>query len=541
VALTCLAWFKPLLGEGIFAKLENLGVRLAERKRQAILVLMLLVPVVRLPLLAIMPAPVPVVHDEFSYLLVADTFVHGRLTNPPHLMREYFETIHVNQLPTYMSKYPPAQGAVLAMGQILGHPWIGVVISVSMMCGSILWMLQGWMPARWALLGAILAFLRLGIFSYWINSYWGGAVPVIGGALVIGALPRILKHQNARDALLLGIGVAILANSRPFEGLILCLPVAGFLMIWLFSRTSPSCRITLPRVCVPIFAVLLLTGVFLCFYNWKGTGNPLLFPYQVNERTYMSTPPFFWQKLKPPLSYANPVLDATYNQWARSFWSANRFAFLKRAAKLAYFFLWPELCILAVTLPAVIRDRRTRLLLIQFFVSFVGLLVVVWCQPHYAAPIICVIYALLLQAMRHLRRWTSNNRQVGIGLTRAIVVFSGVMCLTWAGVAARDPRAGTLVASAGVWGVPGNWARAEILSRLESIPGEHLVIVRSSDQLRYGEWVSNGADLEYGKVIWAHEIPGKSLEPLIKYYSSRHVWRVEWDHSSPQLVPFTRP
>lgn len=291
MALTCLAWFTPRLGEGIFGKLENLGVRLAEKKRLAILLLMLLVPVVRLLLLPILPIPVPAIHDEFSYLLAADTFVHGRLTNPPHPMREYFETVHVNQLPTYMSKYPPAQGVVLAIGQILGHPWIGVVLSVSLMCGSILWMLQGWMPARWALLGSIIVFLRLGIFSYWINSYWGGAVPAIGGALVIGALPRVLKHQNAKDALLLGIGIAILANSRPFEGLILCLPVAVFLLIRLLSRKNPPCRMTLLNVCFPIFAILLLTGIFLCYYNWKGTGNPLLLPYQVNDQTYLSTPP----------------------------------------------------------------------------------------------------------------------------------------------------------------------------------------------------------------------------------------------------------
>lgn len=514
-------------------------MRLAEKKRLAILLLMLLVPVVRLLLLPILPIPVPAIHDEFSYLLAADTFVHGRLTNPPHPMREYFETVHVNQLPTYMSKYPPAQGVVLAIGQILGHPWIGVVLSVSLMCGSILWMLQGWMPARWALLGSIIVFLRLGIFSYWINSYWGGAVPAIGGALVIGALPRVLKHQNAKDALLLGIGIAILANSRPFEGLILCLPVAVFLLIRLLSRKNPPCRMTLLNVCFPIFAILLLTGIFLCYYNWKGTGNPLLLPYQVNDQTYLSTPPFIWQKLKSPLTYSNPVLNSVYNLWARSFWSANRFAFLKRASKLVYFFLWPELCILVVALPAVIRDRRTRFLLMQCTVSSVGLLVVVWFQPHYAAPMIGAVYVLLLQAMRHLRRWTPKNREVGIGLTRAIVFYSAAMCLVYVGATAQNPHSGTLVASAGVWGVPGNWARAEIASRLESLPGEHLVIVRSWDELQEGEWVYNGADLEHGKVIWAHEIPGKSLEPLIKYYSSRHVWRVEWDHSSPQLVPYT--
>jgi len=537
--LIILAIFFPALTRTLFRAMESVLCRLAARKTLAVIVLFFAVMTVRISLLHFLPVPVPGIHDEFSYLLLGDTLTHGRLTNPTHPMWVSFESFHINWIPTYSSKYPPAQGAVLAFGQLLGHPWIGVVLSAAAMCAAILWMLQAWLPARWALLGGLLTAVQFGFASYWMNSYWGGAVAAAGGALVLGAMPRIVRRTQMRDGMLLGLGLSILANSRPFEGFLFSVPVAAWFFWWLIGKNNSrvALRARVFRILVPVAALLTVTIAFMAYYNWRLTGNALLFPHILNSRTYRTVGLFLWEHPKPPLQYHNDQFEDFYNGWERedyqNTWSDVWRVSGEKLTRIGSTYFWWGALLLLPGVPYAFLDRRMRIPVVIFALICVGVLSLIWSFPHYAAPVTCVIVLMLVQAIRHVRLMRVAGRPVGLAFSCAAIL------LLIAGVSVRvshrncDPL---------WWACQGDPSRAVIAETYSHTPGKHLIMVRyEPDHNLHDEWVYNGAEIDSAKVLWARDLDPEQNAKLFAYFKDRQIWLVEPDIDNSEVVPYRPP
>lgn len=517
------------------ARLERTFARFARNRTRALIVAGLLPLAIRLALLPVYPIPEPQVADEFGHLLIADTFADGRLTNPPHPMGRHFESIYVLLEPSYTSIYPVAQGAVMALPQLAGwSPWFGVWLSVGLMCLTITWMLQAWLPPRWALLGGLIAVLRFSIFGHWMNSYWGGAMAACGGALALGAVRRIPHTQRPRDVFWLALGVLILSQTRPYEGLILGVATTAALAWWFFRTHLPLAQ-RLRKVIIPLACFMGVGVAASLYYNYRVTGDFRQLPYKLYQGQHGVPQTFFWQAPIQPAPGVHWQKDIRDNfEWQLSqHEKRNSLASLwmlsvEKTLSFWRFYIQPSFTLPLLFLPWVIRDRRFRFLLLALAAMIGAMAMYPFFFPHYAAPATALLLAYLIQSLRHLRAFHFQGRPLG--------VFIGGGLLAVAVLGAVYPASADFNGPI-LFHVRNE--RSEIVRELESRPGTHLVMVRyAPDHVFHFSWIYNHADIDASRIVWARELDDSTNEELFRYYKGRAIWLLEPDQTPPRLTPY---
>ena len=485
----------------------------------------------RLALIPVLPVPVPLVTDEFSHLLLADTLAHGRLANPTPPFWQHFESLHIIQRPHYVSNYFPGQALFLAAGMVAFHgAWAGVLAGSAFFLLALYWALRGWMPGRWALFGVLLAALRFSIASYWINAYHGGFLPAAGGALVFGAYARLRRRASLIDGAALGAGLAILATTRPFEGVAFSVPLLAALAWQYRARFLP-----LVKIAAPALALTGLALVGLGVYLQHVTGSPFVTAYQISQKTYGWPVALAWT---PPAHIENRHLEMA-NYYAYEVGEHAKVAdpinfieyFVLHLEEYWRFFFGPVLSIPLLMLGSL--WRRKKMLFAGAAGGIFAILLEGAASPHYLAPAAAVLIAILVECCRHLQ--AARIRILPLLPATMILVLTLRIAAQQAGL----PYTQKLNFQTWCCRVEGNQNKPRIIAELAKTPGNHLVFVKpKTDPANLYQWIYNGADLTTSRDVWARDLGDSENAQLAASMTGRTVWMVDPNINPATLAPY---
>lgn len=459
---------------------------------------------------------VPRSQDEFAYLLGADTFAEGRVTNARHPMSRHFEAIYVLTEPTYMSKYPPAQSVAIAIGLLLfGSPSAGVWLSGAAACIAVYWMMLGCFSRRWALYGALLGMTSHAVFL-WSQTFLGGNVALLGGAVALGSVFRIMRDARWFHSATLGAGFAILANSRPYEGLIFAVVLLAGLAVWALRTGIAKHGLGLVRrIAIPLAIVSAMNFAWSGYYNYRVTGDPLKMPYAAYTEKSESVPLFIFTSANGVRS-PNCLMESHNMKYAKLY-----AAFLtpagfvnQQAGRLLLFFM--ILVGIGSVVPFVlgfvflVRSRRFLLPAIVC-ASVLGSALTTYYHPHYIAHALPTILVITVYGVIFWRKWTRNRfwrcavYLIPVAQLLTIMLFVGKQFA--APINDETPR-------------------ERIEAQLTASPGRHLVVVE--DACIYDSWIFryNDANIDASRIVWARKLSGPEDSELRNYYSDRAQWRL---------------
>ncbi len=487
-------------------------------------------------------APLPIIHDEFGYILLGETFAHGRLTNPPPPgPLEFFQTYYQFQTPRYYAMYPPGQGFALALGVLLGQPIIGMWIVNGAWAIALYWMLRGLMSRGWALAGALAGMAGYGAFSYWGQSFWGGSVLALGGALTFGGAVRLWRKRGSplSAAAWAGVGCIIMALTRPLDGCIFALwPTA--LILWngreRFQRGEKASGVGV----LATFVLFALLGVGLTLgYNVATTGDAFLFAHRLYSSIYQpafsmfvwqhphgdtaAVPPFMLglEKLMPSYLTEDPLTWATRWDSLKTAWHTEQPFMLPKS-------LWP-LAALGVLAGWRARDAWVRRSLLS--VAFIALplaIVRFYDKPHYLAAWTAPLLIIILQGARHLHAWVLRRklkpRWLGMAAALALLAAFPVLRVYY------DFHLSAPYWATQPWASDRHNVEISLMEHAAATGRRQLAtVVYPALHNFHHDWIFNSADPASQLVLWARSL-GEARDPeLFAAFPNYDHWAVFTD------------
>jgi hypothetical protein len=308
----------------------------------------------------------PTTADEIAQLWHAKMLLEGRLAMPPDPNLEFFAIDNVIDTPRWMSQFPIGGPAFLAIGLLLRAEWLLNAVLCGLIVASAYWFTRRVYfeaQARAAALVVALSPMLLIMGGTQMNH----PPTAFLAMLALAALALWIQSPSRRPlaAAIIGASVGLAITIRPLDGAVLGL-IHGLVMLAACARDRSRVRSVLVGAAAGAIPVLLLMLV-----NWRTTGHPLHFGYEVlwgpNHSLGLhddptGNPHTAWRALLLAVKYTMQM------SWIASSWPV------------------PIMVIVAAGLAFALRPNRWDVLLLVLFVAQVAVYAFYWHDGQFAGP-----------------------------------------------------------------------------------------------------------------------------------------------------------
>ena len=216
---------------------------------------------------------VPLHLDEVAQVVQARIFAAGHLYLDPGAHPEFRSALHIlDGNGRWFSQFPPGGPLLLVPGVWLGATWL-VAPLIGAGCVGLFWGIVRRIEPRAAVaLGASAVFAVAPFMAFMSASHMNHAGALLWALLATYALCRL--DESPWFAVLTGAALGMLATVRPVDALACAVPIAVWLL-WRALRTPAAWRAIAGAglgIAVPLLGLI--------WYNWRTTGDPLLFAYE---------------------------------------------------------------------------------------------------------------------------------------------------------------------------------------------------------------------------------------------------------------------
>jgi hypothetical protein len=363
----------------------------------------------------------PAIHDEYSYLFQAKTFLAGRLWFPSHQNApELFDQMHVlNDNGKFASRYFPGAGAWMASFVALGRPYWGHWLAGALTAVFVFWTGRELGGNGVGFLAGLLTAVSpgMGLFS---NLLLAHHPTLVGLSLFTFAFMRMMRTHAWTDALLAGAGLSFAMLCRPMTAAGVGLPFGLWFLWWLVfgGRRRPEIRLSAcARLTMAVGVPLVAGFVVLLLFNRAITGSSLTTPYQLYTETYTPRHVYGFNNRVWGEAHLGPKVLDNYDRWAENLDARRAASNVKR--RLIASCQW-TLGIVPLAMAGVIfvglgYDDRRAWLLPAAILSLHAVHVPYWFSGimnwHYvfeSAPLWLLVFALATQTV--CGHWRRTNR-----------------------------------------------------------------------------------------------------------------------------------